>query len=219
MKIIGFPVDVSRSQDGRVVRGLRTRHALIQATLDLIQAGDVEPTSAAIATIAGVSSRALFQHFTSLAELYAAAFDLAVSRAFDRTRPIESGASLSSRIDLLVSDRSAAVRGMAPGMALCRARALRRSGGRPRRLAIAQAAARASRGLVRDRTRRSRAGVARSRARFARSCIRARQLDEHARAASTVAGPCVADLALYGGGDRPCRRSPCRNGPSWPATA
>jgi AcrR family transcriptional regulator len=106
MKIVGFPIDVSRSQDGRIVRGLRTRQSLIQATLDLIQAGDVEPTSAAIATIAGVSSRALFQHFTSLAELYAAAFDLAVSRAFDRTRPIDSRAPLTSRIDLLVSDRS-----------------------------------------------------------------------------------------------------------------
>ena len=106
MKIVGFPVDVSRSQDGRIVRGLRTRQGLIQATLDLIQAGDVEPTSAAIATIAGVSSRALFQHFTSLADLYAAAFDLAVSRAFERSRPIDTAAPLASRIDLLVSDRS-----------------------------------------------------------------------------------------------------------------
>jgi AcrR family transcriptional regulator len=106
MKIIGFPVDVSRSQDGRIVRGLRTRQALIQATLDLIQAGDVEPTSAAIATIAGVSSRALFQHFASLADLYAAAFDLAVRRAFERTRPVDSGAPLASRIELLVTDRS-----------------------------------------------------------------------------------------------------------------
>ena len=88
------------------MRGLRTRQALIQSTLDLIQAGDVEPTSAAIATIAGVSSRALFQHFTSLADLYAAAFDLAVSRAFDRNRPIDAGAPLSNRIKLLVSDRA-----------------------------------------------------------------------------------------------------------------
>lgn len=106
MKIVGFPIDVSRSQDGRIVRGLRTRQALIQATLDLIQAGDVEPTSAAIATITGVSSRALFQHFTSLADLYAAAFDLAVSRAFDRNRPVDATAPLSSRIELLVSDRA-----------------------------------------------------------------------------------------------------------------
>jgi AcrR family transcriptional regulator len=106
MKIVGFPIDVSRSQDGRIVRGLRTRQALIQATLDLIQAGDVEPTSAAIATIAGVSSRALFQHFTSLSDLYAAAFDLAVSRAFDRNRPVDTGAPLVNRIELLVSDRA-----------------------------------------------------------------------------------------------------------------
>ena len=106
MKIVGFPIDVSRSQDGRIVRGLRTRQALIQATLDLIQAGDVEPTSAAIATIAGVSSRALFQHFTSLADLYAAAFDLAVSRAFDVNGPVDAAAPLSNRIELLVSDRA-----------------------------------------------------------------------------------------------------------------
>jgi len=88
------------------VRGLRTRQSLIQSTLDLIQAGDVEPTSAAIATIAGVSSRALFQHFTSLADLYAAAFDLAVSRAFDVNGPVDAEAPLSNRIDLLVSDRA-----------------------------------------------------------------------------------------------------------------
>lgn len=106
MKIVGFPIDISRSQDGRIVRGLRTRQALIQATLDLIQAGDVEPTSAAIATIAGVSSRALFQHFSSLADLYAAAFDLAVSRTFDRNGPVDAAAPLSNRIDLLVSDRA-----------------------------------------------------------------------------------------------------------------
>ena len=132
MKIIGFPIDVSRSQDGRIVRGLRTRQALIQSTLDLIQAGDVEPTSAAIATIAGVSSRALFQHFTSLADLYAAAFDLAVSRAFDGSGHVDAAAPLSNRIELLVSDRAQLfeewlpvwhfaerVRSVAPAVGLC----------------------------------------------------------------------------------------------------
>src|SRR3954467_11303186 len=104
MKIVGFPIDISRSQDGRIVRGLRTRQSLIQATLDLIQAGDVEPTSAAIATIAGVSSPALFQHFNILAVSLAAPFAWAVNRAFARTPPIDSGAPLSSRIELLVSD-------------------------------------------------------------------------------------------------------------------
>jgi AcrR family transcriptional regulator len=106
MKIVGFPVDVSRLRDGRIVGDQRTRQTLIQATLDLIQAGDVEPTSAAIATIAGVSGRVLFHHFTSLADLYAAAFDLAVSRALGCSHPVDAEASLAQRIALLVSDRA-----------------------------------------------------------------------------------------------------------------
>ena len=85
MKIVGFPIDVSRSQDKRLVRDRRTRQALVQATLDLIQAGDIEPVSSAIATIAGVSSRTLHQHFITLSDLYAASFDQAVSRAFVAT--------------------------------------------------------------------------------------------------------------------------------------
>ncbi|MBM3645976.1 MAG: hypothetical protein FJX02_16780 [Alphaproteobacteria bacterium] len=107
MKIVGFPVDISTCRDGRIVRGLRTRQALIQATLDLIQAGDVEPTSAAIATIAGVSSRALFQHFTALGDLYAAAFELAVSRALGANREVDGAQSLFNRIETLVADRAA----------------------------------------------------------------------------------------------------------------
>ena len=106
MKIVGFAVDVSRSQDERIVRGQRVRQSLIQATLDLIQAGDVEPTPGAIATIAGLSSRTLFQHFVRLSDLYAAAFDLAVSRAFGPDRKVDEAAPLASRIALLVSDRA-----------------------------------------------------------------------------------------------------------------
>ena len=106
MKIVGFAVDVSRSRDERIVQGQRIRQSLIQATLDLIQAGDVEPASGAIATIAGHSSRTLFQHFIRLSDLYAAAFDLAVSRAFRPDRQVDRAAPLASRIALLVSDRA-----------------------------------------------------------------------------------------------------------------
>ena len=106
MKIVGFPIDVSRLQDARIVRGLRTRHTLIQATLDLIQAGDVEPTATGIATIAGVTRQVLFQHFLTLADLYAAALDLAVSRAFDGIRPVDVRAPLANRVERLVADRA-----------------------------------------------------------------------------------------------------------------
>src|SRR6186713_1613579 len=104
MKIVGFPIDVSRSQDGRIVRGLRTRQALIQATLDLIQAGDVEPTSAAIATIASVSSRALFHHFTPPEVFSPAASAPPDTRPSPRPPPMEVAAPFSTRIAARVPD-------------------------------------------------------------------------------------------------------------------
>ncbi len=106
MKIVGFPLDVSNLQDERIIRAQSIRRSLIQATLDLIHAGDAEPTAGAIATIAGLSSRALFQHFPDLSDLYTAAFDLAVSRAFSMDRPVDREAPLARRITLLVADRA-----------------------------------------------------------------------------------------------------------------
>lgn len=106
MKIVGFPVDVSLSQDGRIVSGQRIRQSLVQTTLDLIQAGDVEPSPAIIASIAGVPVTVLFQHFPRLADLYEAAFDLSVSRAFDPDRPVDRAVPLARRTALLVSDRA-----------------------------------------------------------------------------------------------------------------
>lgn len=107
MKIVRFPVDVSRSHDARLLEELRTRHALVQATLDLVPAGHVEPTAATVATIAAVSKRGLFRHFSCLADLYIAAFDLAVDRASERCQPVDSGGPFAGRIERLVADRSA----------------------------------------------------------------------------------------------------------------
>lgn len=129
MRIVGFPIDVSQLRDDRIVKLQRTRQSLVQATLDLIRAGDVEPGSVAIATIAGVSNRALFRQFPSLVDLYSATFEFAVERIVGRMAIVDSAASLSNRIDLLVADRSALfeewlpvwhftqrVRSIAPGM-------------------------------------------------------------------------------------------------------
>ena len=156
MKIVGFPVDVSRSQDGRIVRGLRTRQALIQATLDLIQAGDVEPTSAAIATIAGVSSRALFQHFHQPRRSLRRGLR---SCGEPRLRPHASGRQRRRRCPAASTCWSRIARSCSRNgcrLALRRARALRRAGRRPRRHPAAQAPARASCRLVRHRARQSR---------------------------------------------------------------
>lgn len=106
MKIVGFPVDISRSQDPRLIRGWRTRQTVLQTALDLIQAGDLQPTPSAIAALSGIAREEILRAFLTVDDLHAAVFDLAVSRTFVQTGPVDVDASLASRIDLLVADRA-----------------------------------------------------------------------------------------------------------------
>ncbi len=67
-------------RDGRAARALRTRRAVADALLHLIEEGDLRPTSRSIAERAGVSERTIFQHFDDLENL----FGVAASRVGDR---------------------------------------------------------------------------------------------------------------------------------------
>jgi AcrR family transcriptional regulator len=67
-------------RDGRAARAQRTRRAVADALLKLIEEGDLRPTSKAIAERAGVSERTIFQHFEDLETL----FSVAASRVGDR---------------------------------------------------------------------------------------------------------------------------------------
>ncbi|TWS95113.1 TetR/AcrR family transcriptional regulator [Reyranella sp. CPCC 100927] len=67
--------DVAWFTDGRRRRGQRTRSRIIDVTRRLMRTGCWQPTSANIATEAGVSMRALFQHFASMQNLYAVALE------------------------------------------------------------------------------------------------------------------------------------------------
>lgn len=91
--------------DGRVLRGARTKGRIVQALLDLVTDGVVNPTAASIAERAGVSVRSVFQHFDDLEALYA---DLAAEQAA-RVAPLleslERPESLADRIDALVEQR------------------------------------------------------------------------------------------------------------------
>ena len=50
-------------RDGRTVRAERTRQALVDSLLNLLDEGQLTPTAAEIAARAGVSERSVFQHF------------------------------------------------------------------------------------------------------------------------------------------------------------
>src|SRR3954467_5526620 len=58
------------SIDGRNARADRTRRALMEAMLALLDEGDLRPTAAAIAARAGVSERTLFQRFPDRESLF-----------------------------------------------------------------------------------------------------------------------------------------------------
>ena len=59
--------------DGREARAERTKKAVADALIELIEDGDLRPTSKAIAERAGVSERTIFQHFADLETLFSVA--------------------------------------------------------------------------------------------------------------------------------------------------
>lgn len=83
----GVGDDEPPPRDGRAARAVRTRKAVADALLNLIEEGDLRPTSKAIAERAGVSERTIFQHFEDLETL----FSVAASRVGERIqRELES---------------------------------------------------------------------------------------------------------------------------------
>ena len=66
--------------DGRAARAARTREAIVDATVALVEEGDLRPTAPRIAERAGVSVRSVFQHFDDLPALHTAVVDRVVER-------------------------------------------------------------------------------------------------------------------------------------------
>lgn len=91
--------------DGRTARAVRTRDSLVEATISLIEEGDLRPTAPRIAERAGVSVRSVFQHFDDLEGLFSVIGDRTFARVAELVRPIEPDAPLSERIDRFIAER------------------------------------------------------------------------------------------------------------------
>ena len=59
------------STDGRVLRGAKTRTAIVEALFELFKQGIYAPTTKQIAEQAQTSVRSIFQHFEDMETLYA----------------------------------------------------------------------------------------------------------------------------------------------------
>jgi TetR/AcrR family transcriptional regulator, regulator of autoinduction and epiphytic fitness len=93
-------------RDGRTVRGERTRRALVDALLALLDAGELRPTAERIAERAGVSERSLFQHFPDREQLFEAVARQQYERVLPTLQPVDASLSLPDRIDAFVDQRA-----------------------------------------------------------------------------------------------------------------
>ncbi|MFZ4603291.1 MAG: TetR/AcrR family transcriptional regulator [Caulobacterales bacterium] len=63
-------VDEMEAVDGRRARSSRSRAEIIRAMIDIIREGDLSPSAARVAEVAGVSLRTVFRHFDDVDSLY-----------------------------------------------------------------------------------------------------------------------------------------------------
>lgn len=100
--------------DGRTARAARTRSAIVDATVALVEEGDLRPTAPRIAQRAGVSVRSVFQHFDDLPTLYTAVVQRVYERLAVLVAPIDATLPLANRIDTFVRQRAALLEAVTP---------------------------------------------------------------------------------------------------------
>ena len=95
-----MPTDthVDEPIDGRTARAVRTKDAIVDATLALIDDGDLRPTGPRIAERAGVSVRSIFQHFDDLDALFSAVGERVATRIVALLHPIDPTMALPDQI-------------------------------------------------------------------------------------------------------------------------
>lgn len=101
-------------QDGRSARAMRTRDAIVDACIALVDEGDLKPTTSRIAERAGVSVRSVFQHFDGIEQLYAAVAERVVKRVIRLIVPVDAGLLLGERIAEYIRQRALLLEVIAP---------------------------------------------------------------------------------------------------------
>ena len=111
-----MPTDthVDEPIDGRTARAVRTKDAIVDATLALIDEGDLRPTGPRIAERAGVSVRSIFQHFDDLDALFSAVGERVALRIVGLIRPIDPTAPVAERTRAFIEQRTTVVESLTP---------------------------------------------------------------------------------------------------------
>jgi AcrR family transcriptional regulator len=100
---VGAP---AKQRDGRTVRAERTRQALVESLLGLLNEGRQSPTAVEIAARAGVSERSVFQHFPDREGLFEAVAREQYDRVMPTLHPIDTTLPLDERIAEFTTQRA-----------------------------------------------------------------------------------------------------------------
>ena len=102
------------SLDGRPERTQRSRRAICDACLDLVQEGVLQPSADQVAERAGLSRRSIFNHFEDLAELYDAVLAAGMERHAPGVGEIPPSLPLAERVRRLADERASFFEATAP---------------------------------------------------------------------------------------------------------
>ncbi|MDX1650244.1 MAG: TetR/AcrR family transcriptional regulator [Myxococcota bacterium] len=101
--------------DGRTDRRLlRSRRAICDACLDLVQEGVLQPSADQVAERAGLSRRSIFYHFRDLAELYDAVVEAGMQRCAPLLREVPATLPLEARVAQMAEVRARFFEATAP---------------------------------------------------------------------------------------------------------
>jgi len=100
--------------DGRRARSAKTREAIVDSFIALLEVGDLKPTAAAIAARAGLSVRSVFQHFAELEDLLLAVSDRQTNRVAQLYTGVAYEGDLAQRIAEFVDYRARLFETIAP---------------------------------------------------------------------------------------------------------
>src|ERR1700755_986196 len=92
--------------DGRVARSRRTRAAIVEALVSLLEDGNPQPTVEEIAARASVAPRTVFQHYADREALFAAVSAYREAHLQALMGAIDPASPLPQRVDEIVAQRA-----------------------------------------------------------------------------------------------------------------
>lgn len=94
----GIPANGARMTDGRRERSRSSRARIVTAMLELVGKGDVAPSAARVAEVAGVGVRSVFRHFDDMDALYREMGEVIEARVLPTILEIPAGETWKARL-------------------------------------------------------------------------------------------------------------------------